>query len=52
MNKSTLVAGMVIGAMAGGIMTAVIEKKQKDNSLACMGKKMLKKCTSVVSNLM
>jgi len=52
MNKSTLFAGMVIGAMAGGIMTAVIEKKQHDNSLSCMGKKMLKKCTSVVSELM
>ncbi len=52
MNKSSLVAGMLIGAMAGGIMTAVIEKKQHDNSLSCMGKKMLKKCTNVVADLM
>ena len=52
MNKNTMVAGMLIGAMAGGIMTAVIENKHKNNSLTCMGKKMLKKCTSIVSDLM
>ena len=45
-------AGLMLGAAAGGMIGAVMDKKSNKNMLARMGRKMLKKCTGIVSDLL
>ncbi len=52
MKSNKLMAGLMLGAAAGGMIGAVMDKKSNKNMLARMGRKMLKKCTGIVSELL
>ena len=52
MSSSKWVAGLMLGAAAGGLMGAMMDKKCSKNAWGKMGKKMLKKCTGIVSDLL
>ena len=52
MNSNKWITGLMIGAAAGGMMGAMMDKKNNKNCMAKVGKKMLKKCTGIISDLL
>ena len=52
MKNGKLMAGLMIGATAGGMVGAVMDKKNSQTVVTKMSKKMLKKCIGVMSDLL
>ena len=52
MKSNKLMAGLMLGAAAGGMVGAIMDKKSNKNMMAKLGRKLLKKCTGIVSDLL
>lgn len=52
MTTGKCIKGLIIGAAAGGLIGAAIDNANKSTKMARMGKKMLKKCTGILSDIL